>query len=246
MKKLILNRKTTYLSSFIFVLLFFMFIVFMNLKYIEELEDSISELTLEHYYFKSSIEKTLDSLYDKQKILKMSLSESSQKHNIISKGASIIKRYRPSMTEYERVRLASVIYNEVEKSDLEYSFVLAIITQESRFSYKALSDVGAKGIMQIMPLTFVSVAKAHNYDYDESDLYDYRKNIKIGVLFLNKLKKKYKKNEYVSAGYNGGERGAIRYKMYDVGEDVDVIEETYNFVDCVMGFYKEYKVFLGE
>ena len=78
----------------------------------------------------------------------------------------------------------------IEKYAAEYNlnpaFVAAVIRNESLFDPKAVSSVGAQGLMQIMPDTAVWIGreKLHIQDYD---MYDPETNIRFGCWYLNYL-----------------------------------------------------------
>ena len=165
----------------------------------------------------------------------------------ISNGQVIIKNVRPNFSETECLNLATLIYDECERTGIEYSYALALIQAESRFNYKAISKAGASGLMQIMPSTFVSIANKHGYPYNKNDIHDLKKNVRIGMLFIHRLKKKYEKNELVSAGYNGGPKVALKYKSYLNGDkSASIPNETKKYVIAVNTNYQTYRKILGE
>ena len=66
---------------------------------------------------------------------------------------NIVKSHRADITDSEAWRVSEVILEESLKRNLDPMLVLAVIEVESRFQYSAISPVGARGIMQIMPDT---------------------------------------------------------------------------------------------
>lgn len=188
-----------------------------------------------------------DSLLMEIDKLKLGIEVSSIRKYKVINGQLIIKNARPDFNEFECLKLASMIYDECERVDIKYSYALAIIHAESRFNYKAISNVGARGIMQVMPTTFVSIARRYGYPYEEEDIYDLRKNIKIGVLYIYILKKKYNRSELVSAGYNGGPKVAENYKLYLSGDKTAYVpQETIKYIRTVNMYYQKYRKILGE
>lgn len=75
-----------------------------------------------------------------------------------------------------------------EKSNIDIALVNALIRQESRFNQYAISNVGARGLMQIMPATasFITQNKAFRGSL-KSKLFDPDTNIKIGQQYLEYL-----------------------------------------------------------
>lgn len=203
-----------------------------------------------HNDFKSeqiSYTNTIDSLTKEIERLKVGIDETNVRKFKIQSGANIIKDIRKDFSEVECMKLASLIYDESDRNSVLYSYAMALITVESRFNYKAKSNVGASGLMQIMPLTFEAIALKNGYPYDISDIYDLKKNTRIGMLYIYHLKKTYGKVELVSAGYNGGPRVAERYKMFMNGDTtVYIPDETKKYVESVNMYFYKYKRILGE
>ena len=86
----------------------------------------------------------------------------------------------------------------------------AVIYTESKFAINVTSNAGAKGLMQIMPLT-VKV-------YGVKNPLDPRENIRAGASYLGRLTRLLRRYtssqdellEYVFAAYNAGETRVIR------------------------------------
>jgi membrane-bound lytic murein transglycosylase F len=66
---------------------------------------------------------------------------------------------------------------------LDWRLVLAMMKQESRFSSMARSKKGARGLMQIMPITGMELARALSLN----DLKRPRNNIRGGIFYLSRL-----------------------------------------------------------
>jgi soluble lytic murein transglycosylase len=188
-----------------------------------------------------------DSLINEIDKLKLGIEESSIRKYKVTNGQLIIRDVRPDFNELECLKLATLIYDECDRIGVKYSYALALIQAESRFNYKAISNVGARGLMQIMPSTFVSIARRYGYPYEEGDIYDLKKNIKIGILYIYILKQKYDRSELVSAGYNGGPKIAANYRLYMNGDNSAFIPpETMKYVGSVNKNYQKYRKILGE
>ncbi|MEJ2480460.1 MAG: lytic transglycosylase domain-containing protein [Acidihalobacter sp.] len=102
--------------------------------------------------------------------------------------------------------------------------VRAVISVESCFDPKAVSSVGARGLMQLMP----STAK----HFGIVDLFNPKANLEAGVRYLAQLIKRYNGNLHLAlAAYNAGP-GAVR--KYG---GVPPYPETRNFVRRVLAGY---------
>jgi hypothetical protein len=77
---------------------------------------------------------------------------------------------------------------------------LAVARVESNFRGNALSKAGARGVMQIMPKTALD-----EFGVNESDLWEPRLNVRLGVAYLSQLYKQYGNRwELALSHYNGG------------------------------------------
>lgn len=158
----------------------------------------------------------------------------------VKNATDFILEIQPKMyTSTEATDIALNIWEAANASSLEYEYIMAIVMTESRFNYKARSWCGAIGLMQIMPNTFVSIAKKNGLNYKYNDIYDVKKNIEIGVLYLDYLNQKYGDKDLVSAGYNGGPGAANKWKKEQFNR---VPKETKKYVKKV-NEHHEYFIF---
>lgn len=122
--------------------------------------------------------------------------------------------------------------------------MLALMREESRFNPKALSPVGAAGLMQLMPQT----ASALGYGtVSATDLYNEDLNIKLGIKYFSDLKNMFEQNEMLAVlSYNGGPNN-VRVWMDNLDkmsfdefvEDIPY-SETQNYIKRVFGSYWNY------
>jgi soluble lytic murein transglycosylase-like protein len=131
---------------------------------------------------------------------------------------------RPGV-DFSRVRLNTTAYgDEISAASKRYgvdeAVVRAIIHAESAFNPRALSRVGAQGLMQLMPDT------ARRFGV--GDAFDAAQNIRGGVQYLAWLLKRFGGNvRLAAAGYNAGEGAVDKYK------GVPPYAETQRYVDRV-------------
>jgi soluble lytic murein transglycosylase-like protein len=97
--------------------------------------------------------------------------------------------------------------------------VQAVAKSESHYDSVALSDKGAFGLMQLLPLTA---------DRFKVDLCDPAGNVRGGVRFLRSLLDKYKNPFFVLAAYNAGEEAVAKSR------GVPPYPETVRFVAQVV------------
>ncbi len=104
-----------------------------------------------------------------------------------------------------------VTYQElIEKYAVEYgldpAFVTAVICKESDFRTKAVSSVGARGLMQMMPATAQWVAGKLDEPYDFDKLYEAETAIRYGCWYLNFLSEIFGGDTVlVCAAYHAGQ-----------------------------------------
>ena len=101
------------------------------------------------------------------------------------------------------------------ENGLDKYFVYAVIKTESGFKPDAVSNVGARGLMQIMEDTFDWVKFKQD---DETavyyDMYDPQTNIKYGCYLLGYLMEEFGDIETAAAAYHAG-RGKVNEWLSD-------------------------------
>ena len=91
-----------------------------------------------------------------------------------------------------------------EENNLSEYFVYAVIKCESGFENDAVSSVGAKGLMQIMPDTFDWIKMKLKDDTSYEDIFDPELNIEYGCYLYGYLMEKYESEEVSLAAYHAG------------------------------------------
>ena len=90
------------------------------------------------------------------------------------------------------VRYREQIIREAQQYGLRPAFVAAIILNESSYDSSAVSSVGARGLMQLLPDTGRWVAgKLGIRDYTDDLLFDAETNLRLGVWYLDFLSDRY-------------------------------------------------------
>jgi len=127
--------------------------------------------------------------------------------------------------DFSRVKLNTAAYNqEIASAARQYgvdeAVVRAIIHAESAFNPRAVSRVGAQGLMQLMPATAER--------FGVSDAFDAAQNIRGGVKYLAWLLKRFDGNvTLAAAGYNAGEGAVDKY------DGIPPYKETQRYVERV-------------
>ncbi len=103
-------------------------------------------------------------------------------------------------------RYLPLIKKYSDRYDFDWVLVLSVMRQESEFDYQAVSERGAYGLMQIMPLTQIELAEKLGVQEASTP----RNNIKAGVYHLKWLYSNFSdvpKNDrirFTLAAYNAG------------------------------------------
>jgi soluble lytic murein transglycosylase-like protein len=103
--------------------------------------------------------------------------------------------------------LASKIFDGALREGIDPDLAFRLVRRESEFNNRATSNVGALGLMQLMPSTARQFVKGLTND----QLYDPDMNIKIGMRYLRDLLDLYKGNVRLALlAYNRGEDAVWR------------------------------------
>jgi soluble lytic murein transglycosylase len=106
----------------------------------------------------------------------------------------------------------AIVRTHAARNRLDAALVAAVIYEESRFRPRALSKVGAMGLMQIQPATAETIARrTGGTAFRVSDLYDPQVNISYGAWYLRQLIDKYGNERLALAAYNAGETTVDRW-----------------------------------
>jgi soluble lytic murein transglycosylase len=128
--------------------------------------------------------------------------------------------------------------------------VASIIREESMYGPKAVSRVGAVGLMQVMPETGRWVAGQLGLkEFQPDQLFDPELNIRLGAWYLTHLFKQFKENlVFTIAAYNAGPEAVAEWvqrgEYQDMDEFIEQIpfSETRFYVKRVLRSYYEYVI----
>lgn len=145
------------------------------------------------------------------------------------------------------------IKQEARRYAIDPYLAAGLIRQESVFNPKAVSRVGARGLMQVMPATGRLVSKQQGLDaVTANDLLNPQLNIKLGMNYLAQMIGQLGRFEYAAAGYNAGPGRAKRWVAERGSLDLeDWIEsipfsETRGYVKGVLRYAANYRRFYKE
>lgn len=102
-------------------------------------------------------------------------------------------------------RVAETIVDECSERDVDLHLVLGVIHVESAGYHRAVSQVGAMGLMQIMPATGEKLAREHGMEWPGPELlFDPVVNVQLGIAYLQELSDRYDHLPTALAAYNWG------------------------------------------
>ena len=131
------------------------------------------------------------------------------------------------------------------------SELMAIARRESALFPEAISRVGARGLMQVMPTTARGLARRHDIPYRrKADLYDIDINLSLGAHYYAELLNRFDGNRPISlAGYNAGPNRVSRWTKGDKAVDrwIDSLpfRETREYVRAVLAYRVIYQTLAG-
>jgi soluble lytic murein transglycosylase len=149
---------------------------------------------------------------------------------------------------------AELVRPEATRAGMPPGLALALIKQESGFDPNAVSRVGARGLMQLMPQTGTEQARKEGMKgFHPDSLFVPAVNIRLGVAYLRDvLRRHHGSIEFALAHYNAGptalERWMPRLEGRPPEEAVEDIgyAETREYVKRVSANWRTYQVLWGD
>lgn len=143
---------------------------------------------------------------------------------------------------------AELIADASADNGLDEYMLFALIKTESGFRPDATSDVGARGLCQIMEDTFEWIrSKTGDRETSYDDMYESEVNIRYGAYLLGSLYREFGSYEVALAAYHAG-RGAVTGWLKDSRYSADgrtlskiPIDDTGHYVRKVMKAYEVYQ-----
>ena len=105
----------------------------------------------------------------------------------------------------QRIELLKTVYYEAQRAGLDPQMVLGLIQVESGFRKYAVSSVGARGMMQIMPFWVRQIGSK------DQDLFHLRTNLRYGCTILRHYLDIEKGDLYRALGRYNGSLGRPEY-----------------------------------
>jgi soluble lytic murein transglycosylase-like protein len=132
----------------------------------------------------------------------------------------------PAMLPPEQID--SLVNDNAQAQDVDPALIKAIIANESGFNANATSNVGAQGLMQLMPGTAAGLGV--------TDAYDPAQNVAGGTKYIKGLLERFNGDVRLAvAAYNAGPGAVEKYG------GVPPYAETQNYVQNVLSSYAKYR-----
>jgi soluble lytic murein transglycosylase len=185
------------------------------------------------------------------------LSCAARRHYVGTRAVSLAELMRVP-TSAERWRWSCVypgpysdlVAEEEKRHQLPGGLVYAVMRQESAFKPGALSPVGARGLMQLMPETARRAAAEMALEADLTEIERPDLNVQLGAFYLGKLMKSFSGSVPLAvAAYNAGPQAVGHWVTKERETDLWVAripyDETRRYVERVLGNLARYQWLSG-
>nr|WP_236698432.1 lytic transglycosylase domain-containing protein [Xylophilus sp. Leaf220] len=105
-----------------------------------------------------------------------------------------------------RVEFLRTVWYEAGRAGLDVSLVLGLVQVESAFRKYAVSSVGARGYMQVMPFWTRTIG-----DGDAGRLFHMQTNLRFGCVILRHYLERERGDAFMALGRYNGSRGRAPY-----------------------------------
>lgn len=126
-------------------------------------------------------------------------------------------------------RIQRIVARVSREVGVEDALLYAVISQESAYRAKAVSPVGAKGLMQLMPAT------AKDLGLKPHEMFDPYKNVHAGARYLKAQLAEFGRLDLALAAYNAGPNAVKRHN------GIPPYKETQRYVPAVLKSYRAYQ-----
>ena len=120
-----------------------------------------------------------------------------------------LKKKKPDWAT--RKEFLQTVWYESKRSGLDVALVLGLIQVESNFRKFAVSSVGARGYMQVMPFWTRVLANDEVVKGDASKLFHMQTNLRFGCVILRHYLDREKGDLFMALGRYNGSRGKSPY-----------------------------------
>ena len=114
--------------------------------------------------------------------------------------------YKKKAETQIRQEFLQTVWYESKRAGLDLALVLGLIQVESNFRRHAISVVGARGYMQVMPFWTRVIG-----DSDPSKLFHMQTNLRFGCVILRHYLDREKGDLFLGLGRYNGSRGKVPY-----------------------------------
>ena len=118
--------------------------------------------------------------------------------------ATQLERFIPEA--HSRQEFSQTVWYESKRAGLDLALVLGLIQVESNFRKFAVSSVGARGFMQVMPFWVRLIG-----DSDVSKLFHLQTNLRFGCVILRHYLDREQGDAFMGLGRYNGSRGQAPY-----------------------------------
>jgi soluble lytic murein transglycosylase-like protein len=121
-------------------------------------------------------------------------------------GSMSDRLYKKKPDAQQRIEFLQTVWYESKRAGLDTALVLGLVTVESNFRKYAVSPVGARGYMQIMPFWMRVIG-----DGDAGKLFHMQTNIRFGCVILRHYLDRERGDLFLGLGRYNGSRGKAAY-----------------------------------
>ena len=118
----------------------------------------------------------------------------------------LVQRKSDLRTLQERTEFLQTVWYNCKRSRLDVDVVMGLIQVESNFRKRAISSVGARGFMQVMPFWTRVLA-----DGDANRLFDMHTNLRFGCVIMRHYLDREQGDMFMALGRYNGSRGKSQY-----------------------------------